>query len=78
MNLCTEAFSPNASLTQVELSVRELRLFARKEAANELPGARNVRLISLYVSIRYTNAARLISMRCFERYQYRTSSFCLR
>lgn len=78
MNLCTEAFSPNASLTQVELSVRELRLFARKEAANELPGARNVRLITLYVSIYYTNAARLISMRCFERYLYQTLSFCLR
>lgn len=43
MNLCTEAFSPNSSKTQVELAVRELRLFARKEAVNELPGSRNVR-----------------------------------
>ncbi|KAI7978612.1 hypothetical protein EIK77_006947 [Talaromyces pinophilus] len=43
MNLCTEAFSPISSKTQVELSVRELRLFARKEAPNELPGSRNVR-----------------------------------
>ena len=42
MNLCTEAFSPISSKTQVELSVRELRLFARKEAPNELPGSRNV------------------------------------
>lgn len=42
MNLCTEAFSPNASTTQVELSVRELRMFARNEAVNELPGSRNV------------------------------------
>ncbi|RJE23545.1 dDENN domain protein [Aspergillus sclerotialis] len=44
MNLCTEAFSPNSSKTQVELAVRELRLFARKEAVNELPGSRNYAL----------------------------------
>jgi hypothetical protein len=42
MNLCTEAFSPISSKTQVEITVRELRLIARKEAANELPGSRNV------------------------------------
>lgn len=42
MNLCTEAWSPISSKTQVELGVRELRLFARKEAMNELPGSRNV------------------------------------
>lgn len=42
VNLCTEAFSPLFSKTQVEISVRELRLFARKEAINELPGSRNV------------------------------------
>ena len=42
MNLCVEAFCPLPSKTQVELSVRELRLFARKEAANELPNSRNV------------------------------------
>lgn len=47
VNLCTEAFSPISSKTQVELAVRELRLFARKEAANELPGSRNVRLFFL-------------------------------
>lgn len=45
MNLCTEAFSPNSSKTQVELAVRELHLFARKEAVNELPGSRNVSCI---------------------------------
>ena len=43
INLCAEAFSPIGSKTQVEVAVRELRLFARKEAANELPGSRNVR-----------------------------------
>lgn len=42
VNLCTEAFSPISSKTQVEIAIRELRLFARKEAINELPGSRNV------------------------------------
>jgi uDENN domain/DENN (AEX-3) domain len=42
VNLCTEALSPITSKTQVEVSVRELQLFARKEALNELPGSRNV------------------------------------
>ena len=43
VNLCAEALSPISSKTQVEVAVRELRLFARKEAVNELPGSRNVR-----------------------------------
>ena len=43
VNLCTEALSPVTSKTQVEVAIRELRLFARKEAVNELPGSRNVR-----------------------------------
>jgi hypothetical protein len=42
VNLCTEALSPVSSKTQVELAVRELRMFARKEALNELPESRNV------------------------------------
>lgn len=42
MNLCTEAFCPISSKTQVEIAIRELRLFARKEAPNEIPGSRNV------------------------------------
>jgi len=42
VNLCAEALSPISSKTQVEIAVRELRLFARKEAVNELPGSRNV------------------------------------
>ena len=43
VNLCAEALSPISSKTQVEITIRELKLFARKEAANELPGSRNVR-----------------------------------
>lgn len=42
VNLCAEALSPISSKTQVEVSIRELRLFARKEAVNEIPGSRNV------------------------------------
>lgn len=48
VNLCTEAFSPLGSKTQVELSVRELRLFARKEAHNEVPGTRTIDLYALF------------------------------
>ncbi|KAL5363934.1 dDENN domain protein [Aspergillus floccosus] len=55
MNLCTEAFSPNTSKTQVELAVRELRLFARKEAANELPGSRNTDLYALFRTLSLSN-----------------------
>ena len=43
VNLCAEALSPISSKIQVEVAIRELRLFARKEAVNELPGSRNVR-----------------------------------
>ena len=43
VNLCAEALSPISSKTQVEITIRELKLFARKEAVNELPGSRNVR-----------------------------------
>ncbi|EON97012.1 putative ddenn domain-containing protein [Phaeoacremonium minimum UCRPA7] len=48
VNLCTEAFSPLSSKTQVELGVRELRLYARKEALNEIPGSRNIDLYALF------------------------------
>ena len=48
VNLCAEALSPISSKTQVEVSVRDLRLFARKEALNELPGSRNVGACSDY------------------------------
>ncbi|KAH6891094.1 AEX-3 domain-containing protein [Thelonectria olida] len=48
VNLCTEAFTPLGSKTQVELGVRELRLHARKEAHNELPGSRSIDLYALF------------------------------
>ncbi|WPG98559.1 Hypothetical protein R9X50_00135100 [Acrodontium crateriforme] len=48
VNLCVEALSPITSITQVEVGVRELRLYARKEAINELPGSRNTDLYALF------------------------------
>lgn len=55
MNICTEAFAPANSKTQVELAIRELRLFARKEASNELPGARNTDLYALFRTLSVPN-----------------------
>ncbi|RAH74621.1 dDENN domain protein [Aspergillus aculeatinus CBS 121060] len=60
MNLCTEAFSPNSSKTQVELNVRELRLFARKEASNELPGSRNTDIYALFRALSLANIVILL------------------
>ncbi|KAB8606211.1 hypothetical protein FH972_025842 [Carpinus fangiana] len=51
VNLCAEALSPTTSITQVELAVRELRLYARKEAINEIPGSRNTDLYPLFRSL---------------------------
>ena len=48
INLCAEAVSPILSLTQVEVMVRELKLFARRDAVNELPGSRSVRSFHLW------------------------------
>lgn len=42
VNLCSEAPAPSGSKTQIELAIRELRMYARKEAGNELPGSRTV------------------------------------
>lgn len=55
INLCTEAPSPISSKTQVELAIRELRLFARKEAINELPGSRNTDLYPLFRALTLPN-----------------------
>ncbi|KAJ5787313.1 hypothetical protein N7457_002303 [Penicillium paradoxum] len=55
MNLCTEAFAPITSKTQVELAIRELRLFARKEAPNEIPGSRNTDLYALFRTLSVPN-----------------------
>ncbi|KAI1841977.1 hypothetical protein JX266_011837 [Neoarthrinium moseri] len=59
VNLCAEAFSPLSSKTQVEIGVRELRLYARKEAENELPGARNTDIFALFRSLSLENIVAL-------------------
>ena len=59
VNLCTEALSPMSSKTQVEIAVRELRLFARKEAANELPESRNTDLYALFRALSIHNIVAL-------------------
>ena len=59
VNLCTEAFSPLGSKTQVELGVRELRLHVRKESINELPGARTIDLYALFRSLSLENIVAL-------------------
>ena len=60
VNLCTEAFNPIGSTTQVEMGVRELRLFARREAANELPDSRNADLYALFRSLSIPNIVALV------------------
>ena len=60
VNLCTEALSPISSKTQVELAVRELRLFARKEAANELPESRSTDLYALFRALTIPNIVALL------------------
>lgn len=60
VNLCAEALSPVSSKTQVEVAVRELRLFARKEAINELPGSRTTDLYALFRALSIPNIVVLI------------------
>ncbi|OCK81141.1 dDENN domain-containing protein [Lepidopterella palustris CBS 459.81] len=55
VNLCAEALSPITSITQVEIAVRELRMYARKEAVNELPSSRNTDLYALFRSLSIPN-----------------------
>ena len=55
VNLCAEALSPISSKTQVEVSIRELRLFARNEALNELPGSRNTDIYALFRTLSIPN-----------------------
>ncbi|KAH9883957.1 dDENN domain-containing protein [Xylariomycetidae sp. FL2044] len=59
VNLCAEAFSPLSSKAQVEIGVRELRLYARQEAENELPGSRNTDLYALFRSLSLENIVAL-------------------
>ena len=51
VNLCAEALCPITSRTQVELCIRELRMYARKEAVNEIPNSRNVDMFALFRSL---------------------------
>jgi hypothetical protein len=59
VNLCVEAPSPSHSSTQVEIAIRELRLYARKEGLNEIPGCRNVDLYALFRSLSIPNIVTL-------------------
>ncbi|KAH7094763.1 AEX-3 domain-containing protein [Paraphoma chrysanthemicola] len=59
VNLCAEALSPISSITQVELAVRELRMYARKEAANEIPGSRNIDIYALFRCLSIPNIVTL-------------------
>lgn len=60
VNLCTEAPSPISSTTQIEIGVRELRLFARKEAVNELPESRSTDLYALFRALTIPNIVALL------------------
>lgn len=55
VNLCVEAPSPSHSAIQVEIAIRELRLYARKEGINEIPGCRNTDLYALFRSLSIPN-----------------------
>lgn len=59
VNLCAEALTPLSSKTQVEIGVRELRMYARKEADNELPGSRSTDLYALFRSLSLENVVTL-------------------
>ncbi|KAI4758472.1 DENN-domain-containing protein [Aureobasidium sp. EXF-3400] len=55
VNLCVEAPSPMSSSTQIEVAIRELRLYARKEAENEIPGSRNTDIYALFRALSMNN-----------------------
>ncbi|MBE3049494.1 hypothetical protein IMZ48_44745, partial [Candidatus Bathyarchaeota archaeon] len=59
VNLCVEAFNPLGSKTQVEIGVRELRLYARQEAANEIPGSRTIDIYALFRCLSIENIVAL-------------------
>lgn len=58
--LCTRAPKPVLSRTQTEVAVRELRLYAKREASNELPGSRTVDLYPLFRSLTIPNIVTVI------------------
>ncbi|KAF3935775.1 hypothetical protein ABW20_dc0102210 [Dactylellina cionopaga] len=59
VNLCDEAMMPVTSKTQIELTIRELHLYARKEALNEIPGSRNIDIYPLFRSLSLENVITL-------------------
>lgn len=58
-NICCEAPSPIGSKTQVDINVRELHLYAKKDASNELPGSRNTNLYPLFRALTIPNIVTL-------------------
>ncbi|OAP55697.1 hypothetical protein AYL99_09849 [Fonsecaea erecta] len=58
--LCLEAPSPVSSRTQVQLPIRELQLYAKKEAPNELPGSRTTDLYPLFRALTIPNIVLLL------------------
>ncbi|ETI19511.1 hypothetical protein G647_09345 [Cladophialophora carrionii CBS 160.54] len=58
--LCLEAPRPVSSKTQVQTSIRELQLYAKKEAANELPGSRTTDLYPIFRTLTIPNVVLLL------------------
>lgn len=58
--LCLESPSPLSSKSQVQSSIRELQLYAKKEAANELPGSRTTDLYPLFRTLTIPNIVLLL------------------
>ena len=53
--LCCEAPTPFSSKIQVDVAIRELHLYAKKEATNELPGSRTTDLYPLFRALTIPN-----------------------
>ncbi|KAL2434824.1 DENN domain-containing protein [Exophiala dermatitidis] len=53
--LCLDAPLPTSSKVQVQTSIRELHLYAKKQAANELPGSRTTDLYPLFRTLTIPN-----------------------
>ena len=58
--LCLESPSPVSSKTQVQISIQELQLYAKKEALNELPGSRTTDLFPLFRTLTVPNIVLLL------------------
>lgn len=58
--LCLEAPNPISSKIQVHVSIRELELYAKKEAPNELPGSRTTDLYPLFKTLTIPNIVLLL------------------